>query len=223
MKFCPECGAKLLSQKFCQECGANVSDYTTSTEEIRKAGGVKFGLYYQNSISVKDPIEWIVLERKCGKALLISKYGIDCKPYNPESIDTTWETAPLRKWLNNDFLNSAFNRMEQKKIQTTRVFTPDGYKVRGGKATTDKIFLLSIEEAEQYFPAYSERVCFPTEYAVSKGAWIDDNRCDWWLRSPGQEQDRAAYIAHAGYVDNYGCDVYGTCCVRPALWVDFEF
>lgn len=27
MKFCPECGAKLLSQKFCQECGANIGKY----------------------------------------------------------------------------------------------------------------------------------------------------------------------------------------------------
>ncbi|MBQ8408356.1 MAG: leucine-rich repeat protein [Clostridia bacterium] len=27
MKFCPECGAKLITQKFCQECGANISKY----------------------------------------------------------------------------------------------------------------------------------------------------------------------------------------------------
>ncbi len=27
MKFCPECGAKLVSQKFCQECGENLSNY----------------------------------------------------------------------------------------------------------------------------------------------------------------------------------------------------
>ena len=27
MIFCPECGAKLVSQKFCHECGANIGKY----------------------------------------------------------------------------------------------------------------------------------------------------------------------------------------------------
>ncbi len=27
MKFCPECGVKLMSQKFCHECGCNISTY----------------------------------------------------------------------------------------------------------------------------------------------------------------------------------------------------
>ena len=27
MKFCPECGVQLVSQKFCHECGANISKY----------------------------------------------------------------------------------------------------------------------------------------------------------------------------------------------------
>ena len=28
MKFCPECGAKLVSQKFCAECGEDLRKYT---------------------------------------------------------------------------------------------------------------------------------------------------------------------------------------------------
>lgn len=32
MKFCPECGAKLVTQKFCQECGANISKYLNPSE-----------------------------------------------------------------------------------------------------------------------------------------------------------------------------------------------
>lgn len=27
MNYCPECGAKLVSQKFCGECGANIEKY----------------------------------------------------------------------------------------------------------------------------------------------------------------------------------------------------
>ena len=31
MKFCPECGVQLVSQKFCHECGANISNYLNKT------------------------------------------------------------------------------------------------------------------------------------------------------------------------------------------------
>ena len=35
MKFCPECGATLVTQKFCQECGANISKYTGGSFVMR--------------------------------------------------------------------------------------------------------------------------------------------------------------------------------------------
>ena len=33
MKFCPECGAKVVSQKFCQECGINLSKYLDDSKD----------------------------------------------------------------------------------------------------------------------------------------------------------------------------------------------
>ena len=33
MKFCPECGAKLVSQKFCQECGTNITKYLNGSSD----------------------------------------------------------------------------------------------------------------------------------------------------------------------------------------------
>ena len=33
LKFCPECGAKLITQKFCQECGSNLSQYLADEED----------------------------------------------------------------------------------------------------------------------------------------------------------------------------------------------
>jgi len=32
MKFCPECGVKLISQKFCHECGCNIATYLSGGE-----------------------------------------------------------------------------------------------------------------------------------------------------------------------------------------------
>lgn len=45
-----------------------------------KAGEyVKFGTYPESHGDTKDPIEWLVLEVKDNEALLVSRYGLDCK------------------------------------------------------------------------------------------------------------------------------------------------
>lgn len=76
---------------------------------------MSFGKYEQdnNTSNGKEKIEWLVLEVKDGKALVISKYALDCKPYNTSSTNVTWETCSLRNWLNNDFINSAFSATEK--------------------------------------------------------------------------------------------------------------
>ena len=37
LKFCPECGAQLLTQKFCQRCGANISKYLNAESSQRSS------------------------------------------------------------------------------------------------------------------------------------------------------------------------------------------
>ena len=44
----------------------------------------------------RTPIEWTVLDVRGGKALVISRYGLDAKPYHTEYTDVTWETCTLR-------------------------------------------------------------------------------------------------------------------------------
>ena len=72
---------------------------------------VSFGSYEQdnNPANGKEEIEWIVLDVQGDRSLLISKYALDCKKYNTEWTDGTWESCSLRKWLNSDFLNAAFS------------------------------------------------------------------------------------------------------------------
>ena len=36
LKYCPECGAKLFTQKFCQECGENLSKYLADEEDFEE-------------------------------------------------------------------------------------------------------------------------------------------------------------------------------------------
>lgn len=83
---------------------------------------VTFGEYPQTAEGEDmTPIEWLVLARNGSNALLISRYGLDTKPYNTSDIKVTWSSCTLRTWLNNVFYNKAFSAAEQKAIMTTTV------------------------------------------------------------------------------------------------------
>ena len=192
---------------------------------------VWLGSYEQDSDTSngKEDIEWLVLAKEGNKLLLVSDKALDCQRYNESYDDVTWETCSLRKWMNNTFLNEAFSTEEQKMIQSTNVSADENpeYDTDPGKATTDKVFQLSINEVNKYFASDEERMCVPTAYAIENGAYTSSSytkgviaTCWWWLRSPGDTQDCAAYVYLDGGVREAGPDVdnvYG--CVRPAIWI----
>ena len=166
-----------------------------------------------------------MLDAKDGKVLLISKFALDCKRYNASYTDVIWENCSLREWLNNDFIDSAFSAKEQAMIPPVTVSADKNpeYDTYPGGATQDKVFLLSIAEANKYFRSDSARQCEPTQYAAAKYANSDNGSCWWWLRSPGAYQYRAAYVDIGGAVDCYGDNVdYAYAAVRPALWINLE-
>lgn len=176
---------------------------------------IKFGNYWKDTAKIKDPIKWLVLSEKNGKTLLLSKYALDCKPYHENICSITWKNCDLRKWLNSEFINNAFSEEEQQAIVLTKNKTDFNIK------TKDKVFLLSIEEALEYLPK-KKRECRPTPYAKQHNAWnSNDNFCYWWLRSPGNYQDFAAYVISDGDVNSIGNYVDGdNNAVRVAMWVD---
>lgn len=189
-----------------------------------------FGAYQQDNDTSNDkqPIKWLVLAKEDNKILLISEKALDCQKYNDSCADVTWETCSLRKWLNSTFLNAAFSTAEQKKIVRTTVSADKNpnYSTDPGKATMDKVFLLSIDEANQYFDNDEARKCFPTAYTIANGACIYNeytNTCWWWLRSPGDNQAFAAYVYDDGAFNSSGYQVnYSHDCVRPALWINLD-
>ena len=190
---------------------------------------VLFGEYEQdnNTSNGKEDVEWLVLEVKDGKALVVSKYALDCKQYNTSNTDVTWETCTLRKWLNNDFINAAFSSYEKAMIPTVTV-SADKNSTNPGNATQDQVFLLSITEANKYFGSDSARQCKHTDYAFANGAYVNsvNGNCGWWLRSPGVTQysaHSAAYVHNSGGVYESGSDVdIGTSAVRPAMWISIK-
>ena len=202
----------------------------TLIPELPKVGDtVSFGHYEQdnNLSNGKESIAWRVLMKEEGKALLISEMGLDCRPYHTVYDSVTWEICSLRKWLNADFLEATFTAAEQKAIVSTMIRNEDNpeYNTEGGRETCDKIFLLSITEAQQYFSDDVYRVLQLTTFAMEqgKGTWSNERFVTWWLRSPGDSSSMAAHTLLDGSVFTSGGPVlFPYLAVRPVLWVDLS-
>ncbi len=191
---------------------------------------IKFGSYEQDNkkSNGKEEIEWIVLEVKENKALIVSKYALDCKKFDDSRSEGLWETCSIREWLNGDFYNEAFDSRYQDMIVSS-IVTPDGgyWANKSGNDTTDNVFILGETEADEFEGDLLR--CAPTEYAIAQGAYVtyeysNDNspRCWWWLRTPYYDGYIASFAPrgtieqHYSYVDD--TDV----AVRPAMRINLN-
>lgn len=189
-----------------------------------------FGKYEQdnNKSNGMEEIEWKVLEKdENGKMLLISKYALDCRNYHSSPKQVTWEESEIRGWLNTDFYATAFSSSEKSGIKTTTLENAGNsdFKVNGGNKTTDKVFLLSIDEAKSYFPKNLDRICIATKSAEIKGSELDGitRACRWWLRSPGSTLYSAASVKLDGFILDLGTPVsIDKAFIRPAIWVELK-
>ena len=194
-----------------------------------------------------ESIDWRVLDPTAG--LVMCETIIDSQPYSNTiysngggtydyfndasyiNFASDYETSSIRKWLNEDFYNTAFTDSEKKEISTTTL-NNDGYHTSVGTTgyekldsneTEDKIFLLSYNEANVGLIMDAEVVdpsvlAKGSDYAQSQGSSVyrnpsspyNGNVC-WLLRSPGFCSDRCCYAG----------DFCSTCStyigVRPAL------
>ena len=207
---------------------AFAADETENASNYEIGDIVTYGNYEQDGFysNGEETIEWIVIARdRDNHALLLSRYCLDALPYNEDGGDVTWEDSSIRAWLNGEFLESAFGGDPNGFICTAECRTKDGRSgTDGGENTTDRIFLLAVDEVTQYFPKESSRRAPVTEYAKEQGAEYDKNGNGWWwLRTPGKTQDMAAGVHTAGGVNYDGRDVDRTdLCIRPALWLDLD-
>jgi hypothetical protein len=199
-------------------------------------GGIVFGRYRQGKNGEVLPIRWRVLaveyaKEKPKRALLITEKLIDCRRYHNRYEGITWAECDLKNWLNEIFFLEAFSNEECGKIDLTRNENPPGiYNTDGGEPTEDKVFLLSLGEAEKYFHSDRDRIAEGTPYVVNHYRQSEDYKFFgettmgwWWLRSPGFGSHGAACVAPGGGVHGSGRNVgYGPVAVRPALWLNLE-
>ena len=139
---------------------------------------VEFGKYEQdnNKENGKETIEWIVLAKEDNKILVVSRKGLDNVKYSDSDAKSdieaiTWKDSTIRTWLNSTFVNDAFSAEEKNKLSDTTVVAEDNktHSTDAGEDTTDKVFLLSVSEANKYFKDNNDRKCSATKYAKEKG------------------------------------------------------
>ena len=188
---------------------------------------VKLGTYEQdnNTKNGKEQIEWVVVKVESKRVLLVSKKVLSAKEFNKNGTDNTWANSSIRTWLNGEFYKNAFSTAEKEKIVSAKVAAASSakYGTSGGDATTDKVFLLSLEEANTFFTSKEALKCDSTAYAQSLGATSRFGGTEWWLRTPGSNGDNVATIKDTGAGNEEGRsrDVSWVG-IRPAVWVTKE-
>ncbi|MDO4337916.1 MAG: DUF6273 domain-containing protein [Eubacteriales bacterium] len=210
----------------------NASDYTQDDEW--SGDRLYFGHYEQDNdlATGSEPILWRVLEVTDDAVFLLSEYGLEDRNIIDTFQEFTWETSSLRKFLNGEFLETAFTGTEANAIIDSLVETEDNpkYGTSGGKDTEDKVFLLSVEEVTNpaygfypdFFKSTATRTLQVTEYSLQHDGYkkqSNGNTC-WWLRTMGLNNYYAAYIYTVGSGTYHSFVGRRHDAVRPAIRVD---
>ena len=197
-------------------------------KDVQIGDSIRFGSYEQdNDLENGDEeIDWIVLDREGDIVTLLAEKGLDCIQFNTTYKNVTWETCTLRTWLNQTFMYRAFSEEQRGMIVETETPTEINEwfpETEPGNDTVDRIYLLSISEAKNYFPSGSQRLMKPTAYALAKGCHMDTMSHNgwWWLRTQGRDQIAAVFITDWGSPQMRGANVdYVAGCVRPCMRID---
>ena len=182
---------------------------------------------------------WDVLTVSNGNALLISHDVIAFKMFSPNyssraSMNTGWEGSSLRAWLNSAFLSSIPADQQGLIVPTVVTTTPNtrfGTPGANGAGVTDMVFILSVEEAQQYFANDQQRTAVATDAALAavgaprNGSAQSDpttGNTYWWLRTPGMFSYSTAYVNYTGSIrlDGVESPTGALIGVRPCVWVN---
>ena len=155
-------------------------------QNAQRGDVIAFGKYEQNrGVNGKEDIEWVVLDNSNSVLLLISKDYLDFRPYHSSKTNITWENSSIRKWLNSEFYDAAFNQDEKSVILLSHNINDDNktFGTDGGNATDDYVFFLSVDEANKYVGNEWYRHAEAADAIKNKGPSLE-SFYSWWLRTP---------------------------------------
>lgn len=193
----------------------------------------------QNSVRYfkVEPLRWRVIGEADGKLTLLCESIITARKFDDYSI--FYNNSNLRAWLNEGFLNAAFDAQEKKLLMQTGVDNSPESTNNAAAGTTcspteDYVYLPSYRElttAAFGFSADSSandpaRQKMTTDYARACGAYFDNTpACEgygaWWTRSP-LKSDYTQTVNSKGNVNvasTFTAELVG---VVPAITVSAE-
>lgn len=199
-----------------------------------------------------EPIVWRILDPDTG--LMLTENIIDSQPFHNEYYTningryygdseyqhyvSNWKYSSLKKWLNNDFYNTAFSS-ENSYIKTSSLITPSRVfsEYDADPTTDDKVYLLSTDDMINESYGYNSnnnggadfnRIAYGTDYARCQGLWVDSSYgnsysgASWWcLRSPSDSYG-IGYVEHDRNGFRYSGTYYTYCGIRAALNADLQ-
>ena len=184
-----------------------------------------FGTYPQNDATgvQQEPIKWRKINENGSEALYVAEDILDNVSFHTSDGEVTWADSNMHTWLNDTFKEKAFtnNQIDEAIINKT-------INTSGSVDTTDKVFVLSYDEANNYFADNSERIAEATNYAknVDNGGdkiTVSDGKADWWLRTFGTSNGSINVVSSNGELDESGINpTYTKNGVRPALYLDLD-
>ncbi len=203
-----------------------IGEASAVLSSVKRGDYVFFGNYDQGFAAGDEKIEWMVVDKADGKALLISRYALASGCYDADMAvrgreKLNWQTSNIREWLNTDFYESAFSDEEKAMI----VCGADG-------VSDDNVFLLSESDAMQYFNGKivnkeydisdpvncnARLVSYPCELASVPGS--KKGSCNWLLRTYS-ENGKVMIINEYGAIAPADPEDYMG--ILPAIYVEYS-
>ena len=188
-----------------------VSEYNEN-ESFENFDTVKFGNY-----KGYGPTEWVVLEKRDNKVLLLSKYIIKYYRYNADGSKCDYNSSSICEVANSQFINETFNYDERQimdKVDGHEIFLlneeliykhfSEKGKIANGKLRTKCINI-------KHFPTEYEDIYSTTE--IKNEYWIDEN---------GSNNNLKKYINTDGNIEEYGDLPDRKLGFRPLMWIDLD-
>ncbi len=184
-----------------------------------------------------ERLRWKVIDPAEG--LVVAETVIDSQPFNnlaywnkygDNEFYIDWDftkytsdyaSSSIRKWLNDDFYNTAFSQSQKEKILKTTLDNSTVDEKYNSEATNDNVFLLSYKDIdnEAYgFIKAEDKMAKGSDYAKAQGLYVSVNGYSNWItRSAGLCSYYSWGIDCYGRTDNtfwtYGTEIG----IRPAI------
>lgn len=149
------------------------------TDGVTTYNGVKYAKKYMNNnghyFFQESPIKWRVLKEDDKSFWLMSEKIIEYKKLSDNTVEK-WANATLRKWLNEDFVDIAFENEKSDLITTSissKTVSWDDINLSGNAnsegvdITNDKVWLLDQEEILDSTYGFTDnysRIAYSTDY-----------------------------------------------------------